>query len=58
MSLVAENPHDIYVSSVFIRKDLKVNSIYVCKHGTVEIQSVKNSVQTHATWHSFTMQNI
>ena len=37
MTLVAESPHNKYGSTVFIRKDLKVNSISVRKHGTVEL---------------------
>ena len=39
MTLVAERPHKKYGS--FIRKDQKVNSIFVCKQGIVELLTVE-----------------
>ena len=43
MALVAESPHNKYGSAVFIKKDPKVNSISVCKQGTVELITVEMS---------------
>ena len=40
MTFVAESPHNKYLSTVFIWKDLKVNSISVSKHGEVELLTV------------------
>ena len=37
MTLVADSPQKKYGSAVLVRNDLKVNSIYVCKQGTVEL---------------------
>ena len=44
LSLVAECPHNKYGSAVYIRKDLKVNSISVCKQGTVELLQLRCQV--------------
>ena len=41
MTVVDESPHNKYESAGFIRKDLKVNSIFVCKHGNVEIFTIE-----------------
>ena len=39
---VAESPHNKYHgSAVFVRKDIKVNSIYVYKQGTVELITIE-----------------
>ena len=40
MTLLAESPHTKYGSTVFVRMDLKVNSISVCNQGTVEFITV------------------
>ena len=42
MTLVAERPHK-HGSSVFIRDGLKVNNIYVCEEGNVELITVELS---------------
>ena len=41
MTLVAESLHNKYGSAVFIKKDLKVNGIYVCKQGTLKLITVE-----------------
>ena len=43
MALVAEPPHKKHGSSVFIRDGLKVNNIYVCEEGNVELITVELS---------------
>ena len=41
MTLAAERPHNKNGSSVFVRDDLKVNSIYVCEEENVELITVE-----------------
>ena len=41
MTFLAESPHTKYGSAIFITKDLKINTIFVCKQGTVELSTVE-----------------
>ena len=41
MSLVAERPHNKYGSAVFIRDDLKVKGISICKEDDVELITIE-----------------
>ena len=51
MTLVAESSHNKYGSVVFVRKDLKVNSISVWKQETVELITVEMpGVSVHSVY--------
>ena len=52
MALVAERPHNKYGSAgFFVRKDLKVNSISVCKQRTAELITVEMpGVSVHSVY--------
>ena len=41
MSLVAERPHNKYVSAVFIRDDLKIKGISICEEDDVELITIE-----------------
>ena len=51
MTLVAESHHNKFGSAIFIRKDLKVNSISACKQGAFELITVEmHGVAVHSVY--------